>query len=759
MPRAILARAAAVTVGAVVAAGVTALSAAQPVAADVAAVPAGFTNTAVITGLAAPTAVAFGADGRVFIAEKSGVVKTYDSLADGTPSTVVNLRPAVHDFWDRGLLGLALDPSYPARPYLYVLYTLDAEPGGAFPRWGDQCPNPPGATQNGCLVTGRLSRLTLDAGHAAIAETPLITDWCQQFPSHSVGTIAFGPDGTLYVSGGDGASFNYVDYGQTGNPCGDPPSPAGVSLSPPSAEGGALRSQSVRRPAGEPVTLDGTVLRVDPDTGAGLPGNPFAGSADANARRIIATGLRNPFRFAVRPGTAELWVGDVGWNAWEDIHVVGNAGDATAENFGWPCYEGGARQGGYDSANLDVCESLYAAGPAAHNAPYYAYNHAAKVVPTDPCPTGSSAISGLAFENGGSYPGSYRGALFFSDYSRNCLWAMPAGPTGTPDPSRLVPFVTGAAGPVQVVTGPGGDVFYVAMNSGELHRVSYPTGNRAPTAVATATPSSGNAPLTVQLDGTGSSDPDGDPITYAWDLDGDGSYDDATVARPAHTYAASTVVGLQVRDGAGATGTTTVTIAVDQPPADDPLPVIDSPVAPLLWSVGQQIAVSGHATDRQDGTLPASALSWRLTLQHCPSTCHPHVLQTAAGVASWSFAAPDHEYPSYLELTLTATDSSGRSASTTTRLDPRTVTLTFASVPSGLRLSVGGAVQATPFSRTVIAGSANSVSAPTPQTAGKWAYTFTSWSDGGAATHNIVAPAVNTTYTARYAKCVPNRPC
>ena len=68
-------------------------------------------------------------------------------------------------------------------------------------------------------------------------------------------------------------------------------------------------------------------------------------------------------------------------------------------------------------------------------------------------------------------------------------------------------------------------------------------------------------------------------------------------------------------------------------------------------------------------------------------------------------------------------------------------------------------MQATPFSRTVIVGSSNSVSAPTPQTAGKWGYTFTSWSDGGAATHNIVAPATSTTYTAKYAKCVPNRPC
>jgi glucose/arabinose dehydrogenase len=749
-------RAATATVATLIAAGLSAL--AGPPAAHAAVVPSGFTDTAAITGLTFPTAVEFAADGRVFIAEKSGLIKTYDSLADTTPTTVADLRPQVHDFWDRGLLGMALDPAYPTRPYLYVLYSFDALPGGTFPQWGDQCPTPPGATQDGCLITGRLSKLTLNASHVSINEQVLITDWCQQFPSHSIGTLKFGPDGALYVSGGDGASFNYVDYGQTGNPCGDPPSPAGTNLSPPTAEGGALRSQSVRRPAGEPVTLDGTVLRVNPDTGAGMPGNPFASSPDPNARRIIAYGLRNPFRFTTRPGTNELWVGDVGWSTWEDVHRVLDATDATAENFGWPCYEGAGRQSGYDSANLNLCETLYAAGPSAHDAPYYTYNHSAKVVPTDPCPTGSSAIAGMAFENGSNYPGAYHNALFFADNPRNCIWAMQTGANGLPDPSRIVPFVTGASGPVQIVSGPGGDIFYVAYSSGELRRVSYPTGNRAPIAVATATPSSGPAPLTVQFDGTASSDPDGDPITYAWDLDGDGAYDDSTAPQPVATYMASVTVGLKVSDPAGAFGTTTVAITVG-PPQQDPVPVIDTPSPSLQWVVGQTISFSGHATDPQDGNLPASALSWQLTLQHCPSNCHTHVLQTFNGVASGSFTAPDHEYPSYLELTLTATDSTGRTASTTVRLDPQTVTLNFATSPSALQLVVNGTSQATPFSRTVIVGSSNSISAPTPQTAGRWSYTFTSWSDGGAQTHNITAPSTSTTYTAKYAKCTPSRPC
>lgn len=333
-----------------------ALAAAVPAAA---AVPTGFTDTVAIGGLSSPTAAAFAPDGRVFVAEKSGLVKVFDSLADTTPTVFADLRTQTQDFWDRGLLGLAVDPAFPARPYVYVSYTLDAVPGGTAPRWGDTCPTPPGATDQGCVVTGRVSQLTMGPAGTAVSEKPLVTGWCQQFPSHSIGSLAFGPDGALYAGGGDGASFNFADYGQVGNPCADPPSPAGTNLAPPSAEGGALRSQSPRRAAGQPVLLNGTLLRLDPDTGEGAPGNPFASSTDANARRVIAYGARNQFRFGFRPGTGELWAYDVGWNTWEEINRVPNAGDAVAENFGWPCFEGTARQAGYDGANLDRCESLY----------------------------------------------------------------------------------------------------------------------------------------------------------------------------------------------------------------------------------------------------------------------------------------------------------------------------------------------------------------------------------------------------------------
>jgi hypothetical protein len=151
--------------------------------------------------------------------------------------------------------------------------------------------------------------------------------------------------------------------------------------------------------------------------------------------------------------------------------------------------------------------------------------------------------------------------------------------------------------------------------------------------------------------------------------------------------------------------------------------------------------------------LPASALSWQVILHHCPSDCHTHLLQTFTGVASGSFTAPDHEYPSYLELQLTATDSGGLTNTASLRLDPKTVVLTFQSNPaSGFQLTVGSTSQQAPFTRTVIVGSANSVSAPTPQTVRGQTYKFDSWSDGGAQTHTITAPPTATTYTAKFRK-------
>ncbi|MEV0899978.1 PQQ-dependent sugar dehydrogenase [Actinoplanes sp. NPDC049802] len=709
-------------------------------AATAVALPAGFQEQIVFSGLSSPVDLEFAQDGRILVAEKGGRIKVFDDLADTTPTVFADLSANVHDQWDRGLLGMALAPGFPADPYVYVLYTYDAPPGRDAPVWNDVCAN---ANDGRCVVTGRLSRLRAGGNTMTGTEQVLLHDWCQQFPSHSIGDIAFGADGMLYVAAGDGASFNAVDYGQfpsgaPTNPCADPVN-----------EGGAMRSQDIRTPADE-TQLDGTLLRLDPATGAAAPGNPNIGSADPDTRRIVANGLRNPYRITMRPGTNETWISDTGWTTWEEVNRVVDP-TAGVTNFGWPCWEGNARQPGYDNANLPVCEALYTAPAGTHTAPFVAWNHAGKLVANEACPTGSSSSTGVAFypTAGGPYPAAYHGAVFFADYSRRCIWAsLPSTPGALPDPANLQTFVSDAARPVDLEVGPGGELYYADLG-GTIRRVRYFPGNQPPTAVIDATPTQGPAPLTVTFNGTGSTDPDPADegrLRYAWDFTGDG-VTDSTSATATFTYttAGTYTARLTVTDTLNVTHTSTIAVT---PGNEAPTAIIDTPTVGTTWKVGDTIGFTGHATDPQQGTLAASRLNWNLVMHHCsaPDNCHEHAIRSWTGVASGSFEAPDHEYPSYLELDLVATDQEGLTHAVTRRLDPKTVDLTFNTAPAGLQLTVGPASGTTPFTRTVIQGSANSVSAPSPQGSS----TFASWSDGGSQSHVITAPTAAATYTATY---------
>ena len=388
--------------------------------------PAGFEVETVFSGLTRPTEILFANTGHIFVAEKNGRIYVWDGINDGSRHLVADLRSAVYDYTDHGLLGMEIDPDWPAAPYLYVLYTHDSNPWTG--TWNDGCPDGVDGDIDGCPSTGRLSRLAIDLSGANPTmepggETVLIDGaWCHQFFSHSIGKLVF--DGTtLYASAGDGATPFGPDWGQHGgsaggdvpaNPCDDPPDGVGTALSPPDAEGGALRAQDLETP-GDPVTYSGTVIRVD-RSGNALPSNPlFGGTADDDA--VVAYGFRNPYAMTIRPGTNEVWVGDTGWNTWEEVDVVPDM--STVRNYGWPCYEGGwdPASGGfnrieerYENNDLDICVNHYTGNSTVSpTAPFYAWPHSDGLVGCGgPGGRNGEAVTGLAFYPGGRLPADLR---------------------------------------------------------------------------------------------------------------------------------------------------------------------------------------------------------------------------------------------------------------------------------------------------------------------------------------------------------------
>jgi PKD repeat protein len=264
--------------------------------------------------------------------------------------------------------------------------------------------------------------------------------------------------------------------------------------------------------------------------------------------------------------------------------------------------------------------------------------------------------------------------------------------------------------------------------------------------VASGTPTFGGTPLQVQFTGSSST---GGPLTYAWDLDGDGQFDDSTAANPSWTYTTPGSVTATLKVTATANGVwdiARVTVTTEARPVAH----ISAPATSLTWSVGSTITFAGSATDAEDGTEPPSRLAWTITVKHCPSACHDHILQTLTG-AGGSFAAPDHDYPSQLDIKLVATDAAGvASAPVVVTIQPKKAGLSFATSPTGITIGVGGVNRVAPFSKIAIVGSAVQVAAPLTVTVAGTTYYFKSWSDGFPATHTVTAKVGLPTLTAIY---------
>ncbi len=637
------------------------------------ALPAGFTDELVFGGLQRPTAVRFAPTGEVFVAEQDGIVYSYSSVNDPVPVITVDLTSKVNGNNDRGLLGLAVDPQYPNRPYLYVMYTMRG-PNGE---------NPEGIG-NGA-PSGRIERLTLNPATGIMipnSNKTLVTDWCQMSVTHAVGDLQFGPDGFLYASAGEGASDDLdangnPDYGQFYNGSTVNFDFNGVQQTitfpdleatcpSPMFEGGAMRSQDLST-AGDPVILSGAIIRIDPDTGAAAPSNPRISASDQNEQRIIAYGLRNPYRFTIDQGNAtktggEVFIADTGFYLWEEINYIPSATDNVVENFGWPCYEGYGPQPDFLRQNNPVCQTLYATEPigAPSNEPFKAFFHG---------PIGGASTGITLYRSNASarFPDEYDGALFYADYVR--AFDQPGRPTilvakRLPNGALNVsdaPFedFSDPVFAVDIQVGPDGALYYANFDrinaaNNAIRRITW----NSPVARITSDVTSGSSPLTVNFDATTSSDPAGNGLSYAWDLDSDGAYDDSTSATPQYTYTAggNTVVRLRVTDSNARSSTTSIIISVGNTP---PIATILSPANSSTFRVGDVIQLSGIGTDAESGTLPDGALTWVVNFRHCytPTSCHFHPITTLSGTNPTYTVTQGHELPSFLEFVLTATET------------------------------------------------------------------------------------------------------
>ncbi|MDX6647480.1 MAG: hypothetical protein QOK40_3207, partial [Miltoncostaeaceae bacterium] len=671
-------------------------SQARPAAA---AVPAGFEDT-LVTSLNAVSAVDFTPDGRILLTTRPGKLMIFESGALlATPA--LDLTGKICPDRERGLLGLAVDPAFATTHFIYVYYTYKRF-GNCDYRTADSPVN-------------RVSRFTLNEDTVDPAtETVLVDNILSTDGNHNAGDLHVGKDGQLYVSVGDGA----CDW-QGSALCG--------------GQNTTSRNQFL---------LNGKILRIT-RTG-GIPAdNPFRGAdsarcnvdgrttADRKCQETFAWGLRNPYRIAFDPNAADtrFFINDVGQGIWEEIDL-----GAAGADYGWNVREGHCK----NNSKTDCGPP-----PAGMTNPIYDYNHDA----------GCFAITAGAFVPNGVWPAAYDNTYLYGDFVCGTIFRLTPGTAGG---FTAAEFATGLGGSsvIGMTFGPHGSsqaLYYLTLvDGGQLRRIaSVGSVNRAPVARAGASPASGPLDLAVGFDGSASSDPDNDPLTYDWDF-GDGS-GHSSLPSPSHTYttAGTFTATLAVRDGRGGQSSATVRIDAGN---SAPAPVIDAPLATKRFRVGEVITLQGHATDPDEGSLAASALSWTVVKHHDAHT-HPF-LGPVAGTNVSMPPGPDPEgldalANTYLEIRLTATDAQGLSTTVTRNLLPNVVPVSLATSPSGLRLEVNGTSMTAPQTIQSWEGYGLSVNAP-DQSSGGTAYGFGSWSDGGARAHTILTPTAPISATATF---------
>lgn len=663
--------------------------------------PRGFVQETVATGLALPTAFALGPGGRIYVAEKAGLVRVIQN-GEVLSTPFIDISSQINTVKDRGLTGIALHPRFPTVPYVYLAYSYEPPEAAGHAAEGARVsrvsrvsagPNPnlalPGSE---VVLVGRNSvfanigdpnRMNRRPYTCTNADGSYVADCLpNEGNSHTVSQLGFGPDGALYISSGDGINYDYAN----------------------------LRAQSLD-------SLAGKILRVNPVDGSGYASNPFYdGNPQSNRSKIFALGLRNPWRFAFQPGSGSLFVADVGKDRWEEINRV-----PPGANLGWPCFEG-PRENAFDPE----CEpTLSGEWPVTHA--IFAYPH----------DDARGAAIGGDFVRGANFPAIYRGTYFYSDFNSATIDYLTFGADGS---VTSTVFAAPAYAAAQLTFGADGYLYVLYVLNGALGRIRY-TGaaNSAPQAVLGASATSGNPPLEVRFTAGNSRDPDGDPMRFAWSF-GDGQT--SSELDPVHIYtepgrytASLTVTDLNGSD----TKSTVITVGEGAPEV-----TILSPRSGTRYAIGNRVDFRGRAVDAEDGELPAASLRWEAFLHH---NAHTHFDFFSGVGSSGSFTYEDHDDNSFIQLCLSATDSSGLEGRSCVDLKPIQVELTFRSLPSGLSIGYNGSSYQTPFRIQTYLNARRTVSAP-PTVAG--GLTFQNWSDGGEARH-VIRVGGNETFAAVYA--------
>ena len=342
----------------------------------------GFTDSPIVSGLTDPTDMEFAPDGRLFITEQAGrVLIAKPDEPDGTLATFLDISTKVDSTGERGLLALTFDPGFSTNHYIYLHYTRKAT-----------------ATTP---VHNRIVRVTASGDGVVAGSEKLIFRLDNQDDIHHMGgALDFGKDGKLYISTGDNVGGNT----QTLN------------------------------------NLLGKMLRINKN-GTIPTNNPFYATASGSNRAIWALGLRNPFKFAVRPGTGTIFINDVGADAWEEI----NRG-ASGANYGWNLCEGN-----HDNPNKPG--SVNCSG-ASYTAPVHEYAH------------GSTSTTGCSITGGTFYnpttiqfPRRYVGDYFFADFCSG--WIR----TYDPSTDAATGFATGLSSVVDLEVSKAGELYYLARDS------------------------------------------------------------------------------------------------------------------------------------------------------------------------------------------------------------------------------------------------------------------------------------------------------